>query len=139
MWLKVKYRKSMLSEPLSSQYKAAQIIEVHPNYIIDWIAHSVLWFWCSVAHWTTKHIRIIITSAQKVDNLKQTLDRLLSTIRVRVIKTTGNIGIYRPRLFHMSFGPNQLYSLGYWLRKYFAIFRGEVRGIIVEVKSSQIN
>ena len=42
-----------------------------------------------------------------------TLDRSLSTIRVRVIKTTGNIGIYCPRVFRVRSGPNQSYYTEY--------------------------
>ena len=33
--------------------------------------------------------------------------------RDRVIKTTGNIGIYSPHVFHMSSGTNQSYSPEY--------------------------
>ena len=40
-----------------------------------------------------EHIHIIITSAQKVDNVIPTLEQSLSTIRVGVIKTSGNAGI----------------------------------------------
>ena len=40
-----------------------------------------------------EHIHIIITSAQKADNVIPNLDRLLSTIHIGVIKTSGNIGI----------------------------------------------
>ena len=54
-----------------------------------------------------ENIQIITTSAQKVDNVIPTLDRLLSTIRVGVIKTAGNIGIYCPSVFCVRSRPNQ--------------------------------
>ena len=40
-----------------------------------------------------EHTQIIITSAQKSDNVIPTLDRSLSMIRIRVIKTDRNIWI----------------------------------------------
>ena len=40
-----------------------------------------------------EHIQIIITSAQKADNVIPTLDQFLSTIRVGLINISGNIGI----------------------------------------------
>ena len=80
----------------------------------------------------TEHLNIIITSAQKVDNLKQTLDRLLSTIRVRVIKTTGNIGIYRPRLFRVRSGPNQSYYTEYDWEHLSPYYTRKVKGRTLE-------
>ena len=40
-----------------------------------------------------EHTQIIITSAQNSDNVIPTLDRSLSMIRIRVIKTDRNIWI----------------------------------------------
>ena len=40
-----------------------------------------------------EHIQIIITSAQKADNVIPTLERSISTVWVRVIKTISNIEI----------------------------------------------
>ena len=57
-----------------------------------------------------KHIQIITTSSQEVDN------EIITQVwakpprgpsGVRVIKITGNIGIYRTRVFHMRSGTNQ--------------------------------
>ena len=44
---------------------------------------------------------------------------------VGVIKTTGNIGIYRPRVFYVRYGTNKSYLLG----ASFIIFDAEVKGI----------
>ena len=38
---------------------------------------------------------------------------MLGPSGIGVIKTTVNIGIYFPRVFHMRSGPNQSYSMEY--------------------------
>ena len=53
------------------------------------------------------HIRIIITSSEKADNVIPTYEWTLITIRVRVIKTSGNIRIYCTCIFCMRYEPNQ--------------------------------
>ena len=60
-----------------------------------------------------EHTHIIITSAQEADNVITDLDRSLSTKQYRVIKTTGNIGIYCPSVFRVRSGPNQPYYTEY--------------------------
>ena len=59
--------------------------------------------------------------------------------RGNITTTTINIGIYGPCVFYVRSGTNQSYYLEYILRDYFAIFHREVKGRIVEVKSSQRN
>ena len=54
-----------------------------------------------------EHIQIIITSMENADNVIPTLDQLLSTIWVRVIKTTVNIRINYPHVFCVGSGPDQ--------------------------------
>ena len=54
----------------------------------------------------------IITSSQEVDNvipMKFGLNLHVGPSGVGEIKTTGNISIYRPRVFHVRSGPNQSY------------------------------
>ena len=63
-----------------------------------------------VSLWTEEHINIIITSTQEGDNviLNQVwTDLWARPSGVRVIKTTGNTGIYRPSIFIVRSGPNQ--------------------------------
>ena len=66
-----------------------------------------------VSRLTAEHIQTIITSVKKVDNaiLTQVWDKPpRRSIRGIVIKNTGNIRIYRPRVFHVGYEPNQSYS-----------------------------
>ena len=67
-------------------------------------------------HDGTEHaetIHIIITFVKKADNEMPTQDRSLSTIKIRGINTASNISMYHPRVFHMIYKPNQLYSTEY--------------------------
>ena len=54
---------------------------------------------------------------QKADNVilnqVRLLVKTLGHMVTEVIKTTGNIRIYRPQVFHRSSWPNQSYSAGY--------------------------
>ena len=57
-----------------------------------------------------------LTSMQTVDNVIPTQERYSDfdyTQRSGVIKTTGNITIYRPQVFRVRSGPNQSYSSEY--------------------------
>ena len=64
-----------------------------------------------------EHIQIIINPMQEADNVIPTLEQLLSTTRVGLIKTARNVGIYLPCVFHVRSGPNQSYSPEYdWER-----------------------
>ena len=63
-----------------------------------------------VARLTTEHIHIITISAQEVDNVIPTqvwVNLCVGSSRVVVIEATGNIGIYRPHVFRVRYGPNQ--------------------------------
>ena len=51
-----------------------------------------------------------------------------------VINTAGNIRIYRPQVFRMTYGLNQLYSMEYDCGVYFSIFRVEGEGKDIESK-----
>ena len=55
--------------------------------------------------------------------LKLRIKLLAGPSRVGVIKTTGNIDIYLPRVFHMRFVPNQSYLFGV----YFTTFHLELK------------
>ena len=46
----------------------------------------------------------------EVESCDTDLGPVISTIQVGVIKTAGDIMIYRPRLFCVTYGPNQSYS-----------------------------
>ena len=59
---------------------------------------------------TTEHIKILIISAQKVDNVIPTQDWVnfcAGVLPGRSNKNTGNIRIYCPRVFRVRSGPNQ--------------------------------
>ena len=55
------------------------------------------------------HIQIVLTSAQKVDNVIPTKDRYadFGYTNLRVGVTSGNIRIYHPQVFRMRYGPNE--------------------------------
>ena len=58
----------------------------------------------------------MLTSTEKVDNVIPTQEMYVAfgyTIQVGLIKTDGNISIYRTLVFRVRSGPNQAYSPEY--------------------------
>ena len=55
-------------------------------------------------------MQVVLTSMQKVDNVIPNQERYVAfgyTLQVGVIKNVGDVRIYRPLIFCVSYGPNQ--------------------------------
>ena len=89
-------------------------------------------------HWTYGHINIVLTSKQKVDNEIPVRSQWWCKLSCRefiVLRTTGNIRIYRPQIFCVRSGINQSYSLEYSWERLSPSSNWKVKGRIPKLNS----